>query len=307
MRTVDDLEVSYAQKAVSEEERDTGLIARLERKKFTIILCIVALAFCTRAYHLDAAGLAEDETNKIFAVRSYDQGDFTANADHPMLMKMLCYGSIRASQAWNNSLGTALGLQIAEEAALRLPNVFFGALTVIPLFLFTTALLKFRAGLVAALLWSVGLNAIWINRVVKEDTLLVFFMFTGYYLYHLAKERPASDSRGEERLYGLAGAAFGMMMASKYFLHYFGQNALFYNLIGYDRRNNRALTRGAWLKFFASIMLAFVIFNPAVLVPQTWRYLSKFISEDLITHHGYVVMDTLYMNDAGSKIGRAHV
>src|SRR5215213_9855158 len=299
MRTVDDLEVSYARTGPV-EEREVSLTARLRRKKFTIILFIVALAFCTRAYRLDAAGLAEDETNKIFAVRSYDQGDFTANADHPMLMKMLCYGSIKASQAWNNSVGAALGLQIAEEAALRLPNALFGALTVIPLFLFTTALLKFRVGLIAALLWAVGLNAIWINRVVKEDTLLVFFMFTGYYLYHLAKERPASDSKGEEKLYSLAGAAFGMMMASKYFLHYFGLNALYYHLIGYDGRDNRPLSRGSWLKFFASIMLAFVIFNPAVLVPQTWRYLAKFMSEDLITHHGYLVMNTLYLNHASS-------
>ncbi|HVF92162.1 MAG TPA: glycosyltransferase family 39 protein [Blastocatellia bacterium] len=301
MRTVDDLEVSYARTGPV-EEREVSLTARLRRKKFTIILFIVALAFCTRVYRLDAAGLAEDETNKIFAVRSYDQGDFTANADHPMLMKMLCYGSIRASQAWNSSAGAALGLQIAEEAALRLPNALFGALTVIPLFLFTTALLRFRVGLIAALLWAVGLNAIWINRVVKEDTLLVFFMFTGYYLYHLAKERPASDSKGEEKLYSLAGAAFGMMMASKYFLHYFGLNALFYHLIGYDRRDNRPLSRGSWLKFFASIMLAFVIFNPAVLVPQTWRYLAKFMSEDLITHHGYLVMNTLYLNHASSML-----
>ncbi|HYP27403.1 MAG TPA: glycosyltransferase family 39 protein [Blastocatellia bacterium] len=302
MRTVDDLEVSYARTGSPTEERQLSLTARLRRKKFVIILFVVALAFCTRAYRLDSAGLAEDETNKIFAVRSYDQGDFTANADHPMLMKMLCYGSIRASQAWNNSVGTWPGLQIAEESALRLPNALFGALTVIPLFLFTTALFRFRVGLIAALLWAVGLNAIWINRVVKEDTLLVFFMFTGYYLYHLAKVRPASDSRGEEKLYSLAGAAFGMMMASKYFLHYFGQNALFYHLIGYDSRDNRPLSRASWLKFFAAIMLAFVIFNPAVLVPQTWRYLGKFISEDLITHHGYLVMDTLYLNDAGAML-----
>ncbi|HKY04428.1 MAG TPA: hypothetical protein VJQ56_06045, partial [Blastocatellia bacterium] len=116
-------------------------------------------------------------------------------------------------------------------------------------------------------------------------------------------QRPASDGKGEEKLYSLAGAAFGMMMASKYFLHYFGLNALYYHIIGYDSRNNRPLRRRITLCFFASIMLAFVIFNPAVFVPQTWRYLSKFMSEDLITHHGYLVMDQLFKNDAGSMPG----
>lgn len=296
MRTVDDIEVSYAELDLPRVEPAPGLFKKLERRKIAIITALVILAFCARVYKLDAAGLAEDESNKMFAVRSYEQGDFTVNADHPMLMKMLCFDSIHLANFWNQAAGNRLGLAISEEAALRLPNATFGALTVIPIFLFTSVVLGFRVGLIASLLWALGLNAIWINRVVKEDTLLVFFMFTGFYFYNRAKERPASDEVGQERLYALAGAAFGLMMASKYFPQYYGLNALFYHLAGYDSRNNRPLTRRMLAKHFGAMLLAFVVFNPVMFVPQTWRYLSKFVSGNLITHHGYLVMDELHMN-----------
>jgi len=87
------------------------------------------------------------------------------------------------------------------------------------------------------------------------------------------------------------------MMASKYFPHYWTLNALFYSLVGYDSRNNRPLTKTMWWKYFASMLAAFVVFNPAVFLPQTWRYLWKYVNEELLTHHGYLVMDRLFIND----------
>ena len=156
--------------------------------------------------------------------------------------------------------------------------------------------------MIASLLWAFGLNAVWINRVGKEDTLLVFFMLAAYYLYNCAKRRPASDLAGQERLYSLAGAAFGLMLASKYFPWYFGLNALFYYLAGFDSRNNRALTRRMWMKFFGAMILAFVVFNPAAFLPKTWRYLLEFVSENLVTHHGYPFMDSLYHNELSAMM-----
>ncbi|HJQ67589.1 MAG TPA: glycosyltransferase family 39 protein [Blastocatellia bacterium] len=297
MRTVDELEVSYPHLERPRLDLKPGLIEKLERRKILVLAVLTLAAFCVRAYQLDAVGLAEDETNKMFAIRSYEQGDFTANADHPMVMKMLCYGSLHLAGAWNASVGNITGMSVSEETALRMPNALFGALTVIPLLLFASSLFGFRTGLVASLLWAFGLNAVWINRVGKEDTLLVFFMLTAYHLYNRAKRLPESDVAGQERLYALAGAAFGLMLASKYFLHYFGLNALFYYLAGYDSRNNRALTRRMWLKFFGAMILAFVAFNPAAFLPKTWRYLLEFVSENLVTHHGYPFMDGLYHNE----------
>ena len=297
MRTVDELELSYPRIEQLKMERAQGVFQRLERNKLLLIIVTVAIGFCARAYRLDAAGLAEDETNKIFAIRAYEQGDYTANGEHPMLMKTLCYASMHAASAWNRAAGDKLGLAVSEEAALRLPNVTFGALTVVPLFLLATSLLGFRVGLITSILWALGLDAIWFNRVAKEDTLLVFFMLCGFYLYQRAKQLPAFDYSGQERTYALAGAAFGLMMASKYFPHYFALNALFYTLVGYDSRNNRPLTRAMWARYFAALVLAFAVFNPAVFFPQTWRYLWKYLNEELLTHHGYLVMDKLFIND----------
>jgi len=297
MRAVDELELSYARIDLPKIERAPGLFEKLERNQLLLIIVIAAIGFCARVYRLDAAGLAEDETNKIFAIRAYEQGDFTANAEHPMLMKTLCYGSLHAASAWNKAVGAKLGVALTEEAALRFPNATFGALTVIPLFLLTTSLLGFRVGFITAVLWALGLDAIWFNRVAKEDTLLVFFMLCGFYLYHHAKQLPASDYGGQQRFYALAGAAFGLMMASKYFPHFFGLNALFYTLVGYDSRNNRPLTRAMWARYFGALLLAFAVFNPALFFPQTWRYLWKYVNEELLTHHGYLVMGKLFVND----------
>lgn len=298
MRTLPEVEVSYPDLSEIRTQTRLGFFDRLEQRKLLVIFILVAVGFSARAIRLDAASLAEDEANKIFAIRAYRQGDFTANGEHPMVMKLLCYASVEASSAWNKTLGQSIGLNVSEETALRLPNALFGALTVIPLLLLTSTLLGFRTGLIGSTLWALGLDAIWFNRIVKEDTLLVFFMLLGFYLYNRAKGLPASDVGGQERLYALAGAAFGLMIASKYFPHYVGLNALFYTMIGYDSRNNRPLTGRMWAKYFSGLILAFAVFNHGIFLPQTWRYLWKYVNEELLTHHGYLMMDKLVINDA---------
>ena len=303
MRTVDELEASFPQISQPKEEVRLGLFQALERKKLLIIIVTLAVGLCARLYRLDAAGFAEDETNKVFAIRAYEQGDFTANAEHPMVMKLLCYGSLHAAAAWNRVVGETLRAAISDEVALRFPNALFGALTVIPLFLLATGLLGFRTGVITALLWALGLDAIWFNRIAKEDTLLVFFEFSGFYLYNRAKHLPPYDSAGKEKLFALAGASFGLMMASKYFPHYIGLNALFYTIVGYDARNNRPLSRRMWARYFGGMLLAFAMFNPSAFFPQTWRYIWKYVNEELLTHHGYLVMDRLYVNDLAQTPG----
>lgn len=296
MRTVDHLEVSYPPFPKQEAQISSGLFPKLERHKVFVIIVTVLLAFGVRIYQIDAAGLSEDETNKVFALRAYKQGDFTANSEHPMLMKLLCFASTQMASAWNRAAGDPLQLRISEETALRLPNVIFGALTVIPLLLLTAALLGFQTGLITSLLWTFGSNAIWFNRVGKEDTLLLFFLLSGFYFYNRAKEYRATDLAGQEKLYALAGAAFAMMLASKYFPHYIALNGLFYTLIGYHHVNNRPLTKRMWTNYFGAMIFAFVICNPAIFAPQTWRYIWAFVNEDFLTHRGYLLMNELYGN-----------
>lgn len=300
MQIADDIELKSEDFERFQPEVSPGFFERLESKKFLVIAVIFLIAFGLRVYQLGAAGLAEDETNKVFALRAYEQGDFTVNAEHPMLMKMLCYASTHVAATWNQNVGDHIGFTFSEESAIRFPNALAGALTIIPLFLLITNLLGFRVALLASFFWAIGSNAIWFNRVTKEDTLMVFFMLAGFYIYNQAKSTKAENTTRQERLYALAGAAFGLMMCSKYFPHYFGLNQLFYHLAGYDSRNNRPLTGRMKLKYFGAIFVAFVAFNPAVFLPQTWRYLLSYMREDLLTHHGYLFMDTLYSNDMGS-------
>src|SRR4029079_4027500 len=47
----------------------------------------------------------------------------------------------------------------------------------------------------------------------------------------------------------------------------------------------------------------FTLFNPAIFVPQTFRYLLKCANEDLQTHHGYVVMGEQFINDMAQTPG----
>src|SRR5215471_4290943 len=210
MRTLENLDISYTQVDRLKPDSRVGLLGRLEQRKVLIAFVMVALGFCARIYRLDAAGFAEDETNKIFSVRCYEQGDFTVNAEHPMVMKMLCFASLHSASLWNQAVGQNSPLVMSDETALRLPNAAFGAMTVIPLFFLTVGLLGFRSGLVTSILWASGLNAIWFNRTVKEDTLLVFFLFWGFYLYYHAKQLP-DDAARRELIFAMAGAAFGLM------------------------------------------------------------------------------------------------
>jgi len=296
MQTLDQLELTP-----SRSERHLpvhrGLLRFVNRRRVILLSLAVLIGFGLRVYRLDSAGLAEDEANKVFALRAYAHGDFTVNAEHPMLMKLLCFASFRGAEFWNSTIGPRVSLEMSEETALRLPNVLFGALSAVPLYLLATALLGHRVALIGAALWALGLEAIWFNRIAKEDSLLVFFMLSGYYLYNLAKRQPESEPNRAELFYALAGASFGLMFASKYFVHYFGLNSLYYTLVGYDSRDNRPVGSRGWSRFFASMLGTFTLVNPAVFFPQTWRYLWRYLNEELLTHHGYLVMDRLFVND----------
>ncbi len=304
MQSIEDLEVSRADNLPARVETDRNLFFALERKKTLVILSLIALALSIRLYRLDASGLAEDEASKIFAVRSYAAANFSVNAEHPMLMKLLCWASVSGAKIWNEAAGERLRLVISEESSLRFPSAFFGALTVIPILLLGAALVGFRAGLIAAALWATGLHAVWFNRVAKEDTLLVFFMMAGFYFYNRAKETTENIYR-QEKFYGLAGATFGLMLCSKYFPHYFWLNHLFYHLAGYDSRNNRPVTRRTVTKYFAAMLLSFIAFNWALFIPETWNYLSRYLNGEFVAHHGYMMMDALYSNDVFSTPGGA--
>ncbi|HZB45932.1 MAG TPA: glycosyltransferase family 39 protein, partial [Pyrinomonadaceae bacterium] len=239
-------------------------------------------------------GFAEDEINKLDAVASYRRGDITANAEHPMLMKSLMFVSVEAARAWNAVAPAAS--RVSDEAALRLPNVLFGALTVVPLYLLAACFFERRTALLAAAFWAVGVNAITYNRIAKEDTLLVFFVLLATYFYVRAKKTSGFEAARKRRFYILSGASFGLMLASKYFPHYFGLVMLYQHLVPL-RQREPGEPRGTTPRvFFVVIFVAFLAANPAILLPQTWEYLRAYAGEELLTHHGYLMGERLYDN-----------
>jgi 4-amino-4-deoxy-L-arabinose transferase-like glycosyltransferase len=190
--------------------------------------------------------------------------------------------------------------QISDEAALRFPNVLFGALTALPLFLLTAAFFDRRTALIAAALWAFGINAITYNRIAKEDTLLVFFMLFAFYFYLRGKQTSGYDQKRKRWYYGWSGVSFGLMLASKYFPHYFGLNALYHHLFRVRRREPGEPSGKVPGLFYVLILVVFLLANPAVLLPQTWQYLNFYASEQLLKHTGYLMGDHLYKNNPSS-------
>ena len=244
-------------------------------------MSLIAIGLAFRVAHLDAIGFAEDEVNKVDAVRAYERGDITANGEHPMLMKALMFASVKAAGV----IGSR-SRAISNEAAFRLPNAIFGALTVIPLFLLTAAFFDRWTGLMVAAFWSVGLNAITYNRVGKEDTLLVFFMLFAFYFYLRAKQTDTRNVVLTKRNYLLSGISFGLMLASKYFPHYFGLNALYHHKASVRKRELGEPSGKVPRLFYLAMLLAFIIANPPVLLPQVWQYLNVYMGEKLLVHTG---------------------
>ncbi|HKZ02079.1 MAG TPA: glycosyltransferase family 39 protein [Pyrinomonadaceae bacterium] len=276
--------------------RREGWLASLQWTVAGTLALLVIFGLGLRISLLGAIGFAEDEMNKLDAVRAYQRRDFSANAEHPMMMKLFMYASIAAADAWK----AAGGRPVSDEAALRFPNALFGALTVIPLFLLTSAFFGRWTGLLAAAFWAGGLNAIALNRIGKEDTLLVFFMLFAFYFYLHAKLTSPVFVSTRKKNYFLSAAAFALMIASKYFPHYFGLNMLYHHIFHVRKAEPGDPSGKTPQLFYILIIVFFVIANPAMLLPQVWEYLNAYLGERLLVHSGYLFGDTLYKNNMSS-------
>ena len=266
-----------------------SLVSTLDWSIVGTLALFIILGFGLRVTQLGAIGFAEDEMNKLDAIHAYERGDFAANSEHPMVMKLLMWASLRK------------GPMDSEEAALRLPNALIGALTVIPLFLLTAAFFDRWTALLAAAFWAVGINAITHNRIGKEDSLLVFFMLFAFYFFVRAKQIAPVNKTDRARRYAASAVSFGLMIASKYFPHYLGLNMLFHH--NFHVREGRSHEPGGhtpgW--FFIMIIGVFLLASPAVLMPEVWRYMNEYMGEHLLTHSGYLFAGQLYKNNMSSS------
>src|SRR6266702_3239999 len=207
------------------------------RASALLLVAVTVLAFGVRFAALSTFGLSEDEINKVRAIEQYRHARFGANAEHPMLMKMAMWGSLELAGAWNRVAGS--NHPIAMETAVRLPNALAGAATTPVLFGLSQLLFGTSVAMMASLFWALDVNAIAINRIGKEDTFLLFFFLLAVWCYERAKRQGATDPAGAQRWYGLSGASFGLMLASKYMPHYLALYAFFNVITGRNPGANR--------------------------------------------------------------------
>ena len=262
--------------------------------KIAALFLIVALGFALRLRGLNRVGLNEDEVHKVEAARAYFRGNFSVNLEHPMLMKSLIAVSLAAADSWNRRAGGSY--PVPEEVGVRLPNVVFGSLTAVVIFLLAQEFFGVGIGLLSALFWSIGTIAIMVNREAKEDTLLVFFTWLAYYFYLRAKRLAAADPQRAGRHYVASGASFGLTLASKYFPHYLGLNFVYYYLCG-DKRLYPPRRKRDTILLLGACALFLVLFNPVILLPSTLKYMLHYAGEGTVTHHGYLMMGRLYYGD----------
>ena len=290
--------------ALAADSEKSALARLLERHALAALLLIVILGFCLRMRGLDRAGFNEDEVQKINAARAYLHGDFSRNLEHPMLLKSMIAVSLAAADSWNRGLGRSH--PVSDEMAVRFPNVVLGALTAIVIFGLAREFFGLQVGLLSALLWSAGTIAIMDNRLAKEDTLLVFFTWLGYYFYIRAKKASAIQVRQHAepyaKWYAAAGASFGLMLASKYFPHYLGLIFIYY-FLPLNRKEYPPLCRRDFVLLLGTCALVFLIANPVILAPGTVPYMLHYVGEGTMTHHGYLMMGHFYFNDVAHLRG----
>ena len=258
---------------------------------------IIGLAF--RVAGLGAEGLSEDELNKLQAVEDYRaRGLTSANGEHPMLMKGLQTASLVAADAWNaTSLARARpdSLRVSPEAALRFPSALFGALTALLIYLVVAELFGTEVALIAAALWAIDPAAIGFNRIAKEDTFFVFFFLLAN-VFWLRSQRVAEGGEGRSPwpFYLATGACFGAMVASKYMPH-FVCVSLCYNYVFQGLEHRRwQIGRPRYLVIVAIMGAAFLLCNPAILLPDTWRAMLSFATYKSLGHDSYEFMGVLY-------------
>lgn len=260
------------------------------------LVFVFALAAAMRLTALDASGFAEDEIDKLRAASAYGTGDFTADPEHPMLMKLAVAGSLRAGALWNRTVGEASRHRLSDETLLRAPNAVAGALTAPVLFLLAGQLFTPATGAIAALLWAVDPNAIAVNRIGKEDSFLVLFLFAAAWLYERGKAVGKTDPVAAQQWFGWAGAAFGLMMASKYMPYYVALHVLYFRAAEAHPGRNRPDKP----RYFGAMAAAFVAANVAILLPANWASIATYLSQNASGHLGYAVAGEVYVNRVGA-------
>jgi hypothetical protein len=262
------------------------------------LTALVIVGFGFRVNGLSTEGLSEDELNKLNAVSDYRAHGLTsANGEHPLLMKAMLTVSVIGAEKWNATSLVAAHpeLNLPIETSLRLPNALFGALTVVLIFLVTSELFGLEAALIAAALWAFDPLAIGFNRIAKEDTLLVFFFLLAN-VFWLRGQRVAESQpqRRPEPFYWATAAAFGAMLASKYLAQMIAISVAYNYAFQRIPTTRWQIGKIRFIKFFLVMGAVFLVCNPSILLPGSWRAILNFTSYRMVGHDSYEFMGRLY-------------
>ncbi|HEY0407827.1 MAG TPA: glycosyltransferase family 39 protein, partial [Pyrinomonadaceae bacterium] len=274
-------------------------VARLFSRRLLAVLltALVIAGLGFRLYGSSLEGLSDDELNKLNAVADYRANGLTSiNGEHPLLMKALLTASLVAAERWNATsiVASHESLRVPVEAALRLPNALFGALTALLIYLLAVELFGVEVALIAAALWAFDPNAIGFSRIVKEDTPLLFFFLLAN-VFWLRGQRVAERESGRpEPFYWATAAAYGAMVASKYVPFLIFVSLCYYNGFQRDPATRWRLGKRRMLMVVAVMIAAFLLCNPTILLPGTWRQMLAFAKGQRVGHDSYEFMGTLY-------------
>ena len=279
---------------IDPEQFSDGMFFARRRAAALVLGILLLLGFALRVNDLGVESLGEDEFNKLQTVEEYRTNGLSGkNGEHPFLMKGLQTVSIASAEKLNN-LFASQQLHISEESALRFPIALFGTFSILLIFLLVAELFGRSIGLVSAALWAVEPMAIGFDRIAKEDSLvLFFFLVTSLFFVKSQTAAQLGQTNWFRYLWG-AAAGFGALMASKYYPHFLAIIGAYYNTFIILPGNKWHVGKAGWIKFFIIMGLAFIILNPTIILPDTWREMLKFSSESRVGHDSYEFMGRLY-------------
>jgi hypothetical protein len=278
-----------------EKFTDNLFFSRRKTIVFSALLLFLLVGFGLRVLNLGSESLSEDELNKLQTVTEYrTEGLSGRNGEHPFLMKGLQTVSLIFAGKFNAAFLSEN--KISDEAALRFPTAFIGTLTILLIFLLVSELFGTSIGLIAAALWSVDPSAIGFDRIAKEDSFLLFFFLVCNYFWIRAQTLAEHDAANWLKYIWLAGAAFGAMLASKYLPHMLAVSAAYYKIFQSITPRKWQLGFKRWMQFLTIAGVCFLLFNPTILLPETWREMLTFSGEKRIGHDSYEFMGELYRN-----------
>jgi hypothetical protein len=261
-----------------------------------VLAVFILVGFVLRINNLGVESLGEDELNKLQTVEEYRRNGLSGkNGEHPFLMKGLQTVSLIGAERINDYISSP-ELKIRQEAALRFPIALFGTFTTLLIFLFVGEMFGRSIGLISAALWAVEPMAIGFDRIAKEDSLVLFFFLLANVFFVRSQTAVQRDKKHWDWYAWATAASFAALMASKYYPHLLAITGAYYNIFKHVPGSKWNLLGGRWVKFFLIMGITFVILNPTILLPDTWREMLKFSSENRIGHDSYDFMGALYGN-----------